>query len=274
MGVDVFEYQDLAAYLADVYAWKKSTTPSFSYRAFSRRIGVASPNHLKRVIDGERNLPDPMARTYARALGLTGEAATYFCDLARFCRAKTPADREQAWRAMMHSSRYREAHENDVRFAQYCAHWYLPAIRELAGCPGFRDDPAWIAKQIVPAIRKDQAAEALDVLVGLELLVRTDEGLTRGDAMVTTGAETRGVHIRQYHRAMLERAADAMELSPAAERDISAVTLCVSERRVAELKREIQDFRRRLMALAESDPHPDRVVQFNVQLFPLTRTLP
>jgi hypothetical protein len=28
----------------------------FSHRAFARRAGVRSPNHLKRIIDGDRSL--------------------------------------------------------------------------------------------------------------------------------------------------------------------------------------------------------------------------
>jgi uncharacterized protein (TIGR02147 family) len=274
MSVDVFAFHDLRAYLAAFYAWKKQATPSFSFRAFSKRIDVRSPNHLKRVIDGERNLTDEMARTYARALGLRGEGATYFVDLARFSRAKTLPEREEAWRAMMHSARYRAAHAHDVRFAKYCASWYLPAIRELAACPGFDARPEVVAQQLLPPISRQDAAEAIDTLVELGLLERVDGKVTRGAAVVTTGAETRGLHIRQYHRVMLERAAESMELVPAAERDISAVTLCVSDRNLPSLKAEIAAFRKRLIALAEDDPHPDRVVQFNLQLFPLTKVLP
>ena len=273
MTVDVFQYRDLGAFLRDVYEAKKASSRGFSYRAFSRRIGVKSPNHLKRVIDGERNLPDAMARTYARALGLKGEAATYFCDLARFSRAKTPSQKEEAWRAMMHSARYREAHQADVKFARYCAHWYLPAIRELAGCVGFDARPAWIARQLVPRISTKEASEAIETLIDLGLLRRTATGgVERSDTMVTTGAETRGVHIPRYHRSMLERAAESMELVEGSERDISSVTLCVASHRIPELKAEIQAFRKRLMQLAEDAPDPDRVVQFNVQLFPLSRT--
>lgn len=274
MSVDVFDHQDLGAFLGAYYAWKKERSPGFSYRAFSRRIGVSSPNHLKRVIDGERQLPPEMARTYARALGLKGEAATYFCDLARFSRARTPREKEDAWRAMMHSARYREAHAADVRFAEYCARWYLPAIRELAGCPGFESSPAWIAARLVPPITRRQAAEALVTLVELGLLVRREDGtIERGEAMVTTGPETIGLHVRQYHRSMLERAAESMELVEGGERDISAVTLVVGSDRIPQLKAEIQAFRKRLMQLAEEHPHPDRVVQLNVQLFPLTRKI-
>lgn len=274
MDVDVFQYQDLRRYLADAYAWKKEHTRGFSFRSFSRRIGVKSPNHLKRVIDGERNLTDAMARTYAKAFGLKGEAATYFCDLARFSRARSHEEREAAWRAMMHSARYREAHAQDVRFASYCAHWYLPAIRELAGCPDFEPKASWIAGQLVPPITREQAAEALQILLDLGLLERTEAGqVRRHDAVVTTGPETRGMHIRQYHRSMLERAGESMALVHHAERDISSVTLCISDRKLAELKAEIQAFRKKLMALAEEHPHPDRVVQFNVQLFPLSRKI-
>jgi uncharacterized protein (TIGR02147 family) len=212
-----------------------------------------------------------MSRTYARALGLKGEAATYFSNLARFSRAKNSEAREEAWRGMMHSARYRAAHADDVRFAEYCSHWYLPAIRELAASADFVEDPSWIAAQLVPQITRSEAAGAVETLLELGLLRRQEGRVVRGEILVTTGPETRGIHVRSYHRSMLERAAQSMELVPAAERDISSVTLCVSDRSIHRLKAEIQSFRKRLMQLAEEDPHPDRVVTFNVQLFPMSR---
>ena len=50
----VFRYLDARAFLGDYYKAKKAERRAFSFRAFSRRAGLKSPNHLKRVIDGDR----------------------------------------------------------------------------------------------------------------------------------------------------------------------------------------------------------------------------
>jgi uncharacterized protein (TIGR02147 family) len=54
--VDVYRYLDYRAFLRDFYEAKKAKSRTFSYRAFSKRAGVASPNYLKLVIEGQRSL--------------------------------------------------------------------------------------------------------------------------------------------------------------------------------------------------------------------------
>ena len=105
-------------------------------------------------------------------------------------------------------------------------------------------------------------------------LREVDGRLVQSEAIVTTGPETRGLHIRNYHRAMMLRATEAMDLIPAASRDISSLTLCISEDGLAELKGRIRRFRQEVIALAtgEAEAAKDavRVVQLNIQMFPLT----
>ena len=77
--VDVFRYLDYRAFLAEYYRVRKLR--GFSYRAFSRRAGLAAPNYLKLVIEAKRNLTADMATCFADACGLHGEGADYFCEL-------------------------------------------------------------------------------------------------------------------------------------------------------------------------------------------------
>lgn len=273
-SVDVFRYLDVTAYLRDVYEASKADKRGFSYRAFSRRAGLQSPNHLKRVIDGERTLTPEMALRYAAALGLAGDAATYFCDLAAFGRAKTHDERNAAYQKLATYREYRRAQQLEIAQAAYHANWYLPAIREMVLRSDFCRDPQWIADHLIPKIRPSEASAALQTLLDLGLLQEVDGRLVQSEAIVTTGPETRGLHIRNYHRAMMLRATEAMDLIPAASRDISSLTLCISEDGLAELKGRIRRFRQEVIALAtgEAEAAKDavRVVQLNIQMFPLT----
>lgn len=61
-----------------------------------------------------------------------------------------------------------------------------------------------------------------------------------------------------------------MELTPAAERDLSALTFVASDPVVAEVKRRVQAFRKELVAYLSEQEAGSRVVQLNVQLFPLS----
>ena len=123
-----------------------------------------------------------------------------------------------------------------------------------------------------PPIKPQDAKSAIDTLLDLGLLHRDPHGrLRQASAVVSTGAQTQSMHIRNYHAQMLERAQASMELVPSPLRDLSALTFCLPEDGIEKLKQRIADFRRELIELAESQSDRGQVVQLNLQLFPLTQ---
>ncbi|MDD9945236.1 MAG: TIGR02147 family protein [Myxococcales bacterium] len=270
-NIDVYRYLDYRALLRDYYEDRKKHGRGFSYRAFSAAAGLRSPNHLKRVIDGERNLPSEMAMRFADACGFEGDEARYFCELAAFNQAQTTREKRARYESLCRYRGFRRAHKLDVAQAEYHENWYLPAIRELAASRGFREDPAWLAKQLLPPISKAEAKRALQLLETMGLLVRDADGkLGQSEAVVSTGAETAGVHIVNYHRTMMDRAIEAVDLVPRSKRDISALTLCLTSEGLTDLKKRVQEFRRELVGLEGADGQGTIVVQMNFQLYPLS----
>jgi uncharacterized protein (TIGR02147 family) len=268
-AIDVFRYLDYRAFLADYYRARKRR--GFSYRAFSRTAGLGAPNYLKLVIAGQRNLTGPMAARFAGACGLAGESAEYFVELVNFNQARSNEQRNASYARLEAFGRYRRGHKLELAHATYHSTWYLPAIRELCASPSFREDPQWIADTLWPRIKPLEARQALDTLLALGLLTRDPHGrLRQNAAVVSTGAETQGLHIANYHAEMMRRATAAMELVPAPQRDISSLTFCASERSLGRIKARIQEFRRELIQLVEAEPERDQVVQLNLQLFPLS----
>jgi uncharacterized protein (TIGR02147 family) len=155
---------------------------------------------------------------------------------------------------------------------EYYARWYFVAVRELVMLPDFREDPEWIADQLLPKITPLQAQRALEILVELGLLVRNAAGkLEQADTLLSTGPETRGLHIVAFHQAMTRRAMESIDLVPAPERDISSLTLCLGRGGLQALKERLQRVRRELLELSALESDPEQVVQVNFQLFPLTR---
>jgi uncharacterized protein (TIGR02147 family) len=274
--IDVFRYHDYRAFLAAYYQAKKPH--GFSYRAFARAAGLGAPNYLQLVINGRRNLTLAMAQRFAETCGLAREAARYFVALVAFNQAESGEERNARYRELQAFGRYRRAQKLELAEAAYHSNWYLPAIRELVLSPAFRDDPAWIAATLRPPILASEAQQALDTLLELGLLQRNAQGgLEQKARVVSTGPETKGMHITNYHAEMMQRATRAMTTVPAAERDISSLTLCLGSAGLAALKERIRVFRRELLELSENDPEPSQVVQLNFQLFPLseaTSTVP
>ena len=269
--LDVFDYLDFRAFLRDFYVHENTLKKGFSFRAFSRRAGLSSPNHLKRVMEGDRNLALETARKFAKACRLTGDAAQYFEELVRLDQAATVKERQEVHGALSGFRGYRQAQQLDMAHAAYHAQWYIPAIRELAGRADFDGSAKWLAERLWPKISVAEANRALHTLKELGLLVADADGrLVQANDVVTTGPELPAVHIANYHVMMLERAAASIDLIPSSERDISSVTLLLSEGGVARIKGRIQRFRRELLELAVAEPAGTQVVQVGFQLFPLS----
>jgi uncharacterized protein (TIGR02147 family) len=268
---DLLGYLDFRAYLRDVYAQRKRAG-AFSYRTFSRRAGLGSPNYLKLVIDGERNLSAAMATRFARALGLSDERRRYFERLVRFNQARTLAQRDRAYAALRRALGGQRSPTMEGALEAYHSLWYAPAIRELVTSDDFRADPRWVAKRMVPAISIAEARSALRLLERLGMLVRDRRGrLRQATPTISTGPEIRSRQIAEFHRTMIEHAKSAIDRVPARDRDISALTLCLGDHGLALVKQAIQRFRRELLEVAELEQRPRQVVQVNFQVFPLTQ---
>lgn len=268
--IDVFRYHDHRAFLAAYYEHRKPQ--GFSYRAFAAAAGLRAPNYLQLIIQGRRNLTSELAQRLAETCGLGKNASEYFLTLVAFNQACGNEERNRHYQKLRSFSRYRRVQKLALSEAAYHSSGYLPAIRELAVSANFREDPEWIAECLQPPIKPGQARNALEILLELGFLDRGLDGRMRqATPVVSTGSETKGMHIANYHAEMMQRAAAAMTGVPPHERDISSLTLCVGSDGIARLKAHIQAFRREVVQLAETEVSPSQVVQLNLQLFPLTR---
>ena len=275
--VDIFQYRDYRQYLRQVYTFRKKSEYGFSYRAFAKKAGLSAPNYLKLVTDGQRNLTAEMASRFAEALGLRAQHAEYFCDLVAFNQAATASKREHCYQRLKRHRAYRKAFRLDAAHAAYHSEWYMPAVRELVACGGFREDPRWIARALEPKISTREAEQALKTLLLLGLIVRNAEGrLVQNEPLLTTGDERPlGHHIATFHRAMLQRAAEALDRTPREEREIASLTLSLNAEQVQAFKQRLYQVRQELLQAslerADCGGEPDRVVQINFQMFPLAR---
>jgi len=270
-AVDVFRFRDYRAFLREYYERNKQRKSGYSLRAFSQVTGLRSPNYLKLVMDGDRNLTEPMALRFAEGCGLTGEAVEYFCELVAFNQARVARERELHYERLKRFTRFRKVHKLDAAQSAYHSEWYIPAVRELVARADFDEDPAWIAGTLLPPISAAQAKRALTVLLDLGLLVRDAAGrLAQPEALVETPEGPLGHHVVEFHRAMMAHAAQALDLVPRADREIASLTLCLSAEQFEQLKGELSMFRSLLLQRYQANADAQRVVQLNFQMFPLS----
>jgi uncharacterized protein (TIGR02147 family) len=270
--VSVYDFLDYRSYLRAHYEQTKRTRASYSFRLFSKLAGLRSPNFLKLVIEGQRNLSADSVRRFSDALAHDKGEAEFFSDLVAFNQADSLAEKNRAFERIAASRRFRSARRIDGDLFAYLSHWYNPAIRELAARDDFNEDPRWIASHLHPAISPAEAAQAMQLLLSLGLLVRDSETgrVLRGEPTLTTEHEVSSLGAMAFHRQMIERAAESMETVPYALRDLAALTVCVSPKTAALVKDRIHQFREAMAELCDSDSEGSVVYQLNVQWFPLS----
>jgi uncharacterized protein (TIGR02147 family) len=270
LAIDVFSYLSYRAFLRDAYKDLKARQRGFSFRWFSKRAGLASPNFLKLVMDGQRNLSTKGAEAFATALGLGVQEASYFRELVDFEQATTAVDKNRAWDRLSAYQGHRKVHAVERHQFEYLSRWWYPAIREMVALPRFREDAEWIARRLRPAITPSQVRSAIDLLLRLSLVVRGEDGrLVQREPLLSTGAEVRSLAIGNFHRQMMERAAEAIDLVDRADREISGLTVALSRDSFLLFKEKIHGLRRELLELSGRETHADRVIQVNFQVFPL-----
>jgi uncharacterized protein (TIGR02147 family) len=270
-GPDLFAFLDHRAFLAAWVAAQKAADARFSFRLFARRAGVRSPSLLPEIIAGKRNLTATTTEGFVRALRLDHDEAAFFTALVALGQAETEDEKNAAWERASATRGFRRARAIEGGFFEYLSTWYLPAIRELALCADFQPDPAWIAARLRPRITLAQARDALDRLLALGLLTERDGRVQPAEVSVATAHEVAGLALHNYHRQMLDRARDSITGALAAERHLCGVTVAIPASLVPRLKRELDAFQERVLALCdERASEAERVYQVELALFPLS----
>lgn len=268
---DLYRSLDYRAWLRDWYEARKAANPRFSHRAFVRRTGQKSPSLLADVIERRRNLTPELVVAFGKALKLSADEQRFFALLVELDQAKDADARNAAWERISATRRFREARKVEGDSFQYVAEWWHVAIRELAAREDFRDDPAWVARQLHPAIPVVRARRALATLKDLGMLVHDGERWVQAEGAVVTPREVVGLAVDRYHQGMLGLAVDGIRGVPAKERHYLGVTVCIPQSMVPTLKRELNAFTERLLDLCDGADEPaERVYQMQLTLFPLS----
>jgi uncharacterized protein (TIGR02147 family) len=205
---------------------------------------------------------------------LNKDESRFFKNLVLFNQARTSAEKEKFARELMSSRMYKRTHPLNESQFNYFANWYYIPIRELASLEGFREDPKWIAAQIIPPIQSHEAKKAIGEMLKLGILRRNKESKIELAALnITTGDEVTQSSVIQYHKEMLKRAAESIDAVSRENRDISAITMGMSINTAHKIKEKIQEFRKEIVDLVSQDEDPNTVYQLNFQLFPIAKVI-
>lgn len=268
---DVTAYMDYRTFLKDSYSAMKNGNAKFSHRYFCRKAGYGSSSAFADILSGRRNLSASAALRLARALELDKESEEYLLDLVNFNQADNLEMKNLHYSKLLSKGRIKVSPIASDKY-EYFSKWYHAAIRELLFFTPFEGDYKALGRRLNPAIPATLAKKAVLLLEKLGMIAKDAKGRYRQTAQfISTDGLGDALLVENFQAETMKLAIESIDRHSMEERDMSTLTATLSEESVAKVKAAIKTLRQCVLALAEQDQKVDRVVQLNIQLFPLSR---
>ncbi|MNJ94894.1 hypothetical protein D3C87_125980 [compost metagenome] len=262
----IFEFSDYRDVLQKELKKRCDANPSYSLRAFAAKIGLTSST-LSEILNRKAGLSQQKARLIAVNLNFTDVEQDYFATLVQSAHARSNRDRETAKIKLRKFSQPNDK-KIDKDTWKFISEWYHVGILELSKVKGFKSEPRWISEKL--GISAKEARLACDRLVRLGIL-RVDRGTLKptGQWLLTSPDEIPSDSIKLFHMILLKKASSAIYEQALDQRNYSSLIMAVDTDKIAEAKKMINEFNRKINTLLTSSSSRKSLYCFGTQLFRL-----
>ena len=274
--MSVFDFSDYREYLSYYFECAKALNRRYSLRSFSDKLGFSSKDFISRIMKGEKGLTPTSIAKIVSGLQFDENEAAYFEAMVLFCQATNEDERKNYKKRMEEiTATYRFTQQMLLtRAYQYevYSHWYYSAIRSLIGMHGFDGDYEALGARLMPPISGEQARQAVDLLERVALIKKDAKGnWILNNPAISTGDKVIQQAFINYHKEFINLAKESISTIPGTERNLSSVTLGISEASYKKIVKCINEFRKKISMIANEDEDGGRVFQMNIQIFPLSK---
>jgi len=267
----ISEYTDYRAYMHDWLEDRRAAILPVSNRWFARKMGVNSSSWLTSLLQGKKNLSKDSANRISSIMKHDQYETRFFETLVFFNQARTIDERNQYYRDLTALKKNRHIRKVVPGQYEFYAEWYHSAIRSIIGMHGFDGDFKGLALMILPRITPAQAKKSVKLLEKLNLIQRDEKGnYTLTSSAITSGEEVRSLAVANFQQETMRLAQEAFDRYKYPERDISTITIGVSEESYGKVRQVLAEARKKIIEIANSDESAERVYQVNIQTFPLS----
>ncbi len=236
-----------------IHQWStiKSKNPSYSLRAFSKKLNIPH-SALSEIMNGKRRLTQKMGERLLMALKLE------------------PEIKEQLLRSMAEKSSYSTL---ELQSFQAIAHWEYLAVMGLFKLKDFQSNTQWMAKRL--GITSKKVESVLNTLVATGLVSEDLEGNLKRTSSINlnTPSQIKDKGLRQFAIESLEKAIDSLRQDNIKDRDFSTVTLTVNKKDLPRAKKMLEEFRYKFDQEIESVPG-EELYKLVLGFYPVTKEVP
>jgi uncharacterized protein (TIGR02147 family) len=272
---NILDYIDYRLYLQRCYEERKEKNPRYSYEAFTRHMGFSNRGFMYNILKGVRKLSKAHCYMLSRGLRHTKDEAVYFETIVAYAQAKNDEERTHYLEhALLISKGMSATPACLLRMHQYeyLSKWHHSAVRQFIEIEPFTGDFLHLSRKLSPSITKEQAKRSVQLLERLGFIAKGRDGVYyMTESKIKAGEEISQAARCRYHSAYTELARQSIrEYSPDTH-EVLSLTLGLSERTLEIIKKETKQFKDRIIELANNEKRVDRVYQYQLILFPLTR---
>jgi uncharacterized protein (TIGR02147 family) len=275
--VNLFVFEDYRAYLRAFYADQKTRRKGFSFRGFAKTAGLASPNYLKLVIEGERRITDKSLPQFVKGLKLNSEEASYFRTMVAHQEAKD-VQMQKHYREELQRVRtvnLRRIEDLQESRMDYLRQWHHMVVRELVTLSDFSSDPTWIVGRMKNRITEEQAKSSIELLLKLGMLELENGRYSQAEPLISSGDDPTSQEvvtlIHNIHRSMSDLGMQTLVEESVEWREMSGLCIAIPKSKVPEIKTAIRRFRRELNQCFSTSQKNEAVYYLAVQFFPVTQ---
>lgn len=264
----IFEYLEFRSFIRDTIEYQKFRG-DFSVRKFAKAAGLNSPSYVKMIVDGERTPSPETVRKLPAALELDKAETKYFVCLLDFHNSKTLEEQNESYLTLRKLKGFKNINPTIAAQYEIFRSWYTVAVLEALNTSWRKKSESQMAEDL--NIELAELKRSLKHLEEVGLIEKDPEGqwCPRFRA-VETPHMLRSMNVRNLHREMLKKALECLEDSNE-NRDISGLTIALSEQSFKEIRDLVANFRKEINAIYLKEPQATGIYQINIQLFPLLK---
>lgn len=281
---NVTEYMDYRKYLADFYAYRREQTKKdirpYSYQMFSAAANIKSPQYLRLIIDGKRNLSDDMIGKFSKALNLNREGTEELKSLVHYTQATDPSERNRFLKDLMEKrvNQKIKSGEIDSKAFEKVPGWVAWILYSMTDVKGVNFEISQLKQLLGEKATQDEIHEALNKLLESGQLVRDPETheIKKSRPLMENADNIPVALVRKLQAELLYLGMESLFQDDPTDREFGTVTLSMTEKEFEEIKFKLRQIRKQMTkdnSIARSQSAGERIYQLNIQLFPVTKKL-
>lgn len=274
-GHSLYKHTDYRVFLQSYAQKMTQKRPGWSYSVWARQLKLKDPSSLNKILQGRRHPGTSIVNQMIRYFKFTEKQALYFRDLVSLHKVKDDPRLSvlilEKMGKTFPNGAFRQLTDREFVLI---SNWMAMPIRELIRSPyTVKKDAHDLSTLCLFKITAREIQKLIQIMIDLELIRRDEKGtLVVAEGRVDTTSDLSSEALRRAHHQVLLHTIEALESIPVNQREFTTRTFLMRQENLSRAKELIRQFKIEFEKLLEEESG-DRVVQLQIQFYPLTEKL-